>query len=132
MLGRVALVHNDVKGTNDELRAAGASPGSPQLKSFGPNMSLARDFLVFGEKQAVLDYFDQVGTFWNMGTADLRQWTERSARIAFPTSGPAWCTDPFREARLLPPATMDGCRLGSPPPLPGRNCRRIALARGGY
>ena len=77
VLGRVALVQGDVQRARDELRAAGDSPGSPQLNSFGPNMSLARDLLQAGEKQAVLDYFEQVGTFWEMGAVELERWTAR-------------------------------------------------------
>lgn len=77
VLGRVALAHGDVKSASDELRAAGASPGSPQLNSFGPNMSLAKELLEAGEKQVVLDYFEQVGAFWSMGVADLERWTAR-------------------------------------------------------
>ncbi len=87
VLGRVALIRGDVQGARDRLHAAGASPGSPQLNSFGPNMSLAKDLLASGEKQAVLDYFEQVGTFWAMGTADLRQWTSKVRAGRMPDFG---------------------------------------------
>src|SRR4029450_1364637 len=45
VLGRLALKSGDAELAKRELLAAGASPGSPQLNSFGPNMSLARDLL---------------------------------------------------------------------------------------
>ena len=46
------------------------------MSSFGPNMSLARDFLEAGEKQAVLDYFEACREFWEMGGEKLDRWTK--------------------------------------------------------
>ena len=46
------------------LLAAGATPGSPQLNSFGPQMQLARELLEKGEKETVLQYLDLVARFW--------------------------------------------------------------------
>lgn len=40
------------------LLATGKSQGSPQLNSFGPNMSLAKDLFEAGERQAVVTFFD--------------------------------------------------------------------------
>jgi len=87
VLGRVELAQGHLDSASEELRAAGASPGSPQLDSFGPNMSLAEDLLEAGEKQAVLDYFEQVSTFWALGTADLERWTARVSAGRSPDFG---------------------------------------------
>lgn len=55
--------------------AAGDTPGSPQLNSFGPNMTLARDLLQRGETAPVLAYFEQVRRFWKMGGGRLDAWS---------------------------------------------------------
>jgi len=64
VLGRAALR----AGSRDEARrallAAGATPGSPQLDSFGPRFVLAREMLGKGEKDVVIQYLDSVGKFW--------------------------------------------------------------------
>ncbi len=42
VLGRIALLNNDIKKAIEYLSRAGETPGSPQLNSFGPNMTLAK------------------------------------------------------------------------------------------
>lgn len=64
VLGRLALRAGDVSKAKEHLLAAGETPGSPQLNSFGPNMTLAKELLEKGERQAVLDYFKLCGGFW--------------------------------------------------------------------
>ncbi len=64
VLGRVALQEGDLKTAKIYLLKSAKTPGSPQLKSFGPNFSLARELLEKGEKSAVLEYLDMVGKFW--------------------------------------------------------------------
>ena len=64
ILGRIALREGNVGSAKEHLLAAGQTPGSPQLNSFGPNMTLARELLEKGEKQAVLEYFKRCGSFW--------------------------------------------------------------------
>ncbi|MEI6198193.1 MAG: hypothetical protein WCS42_28075, partial [Verrucomicrobiota bacterium] len=46
------------------LLAAGKTPGSPQLNSFGPDFALAKELLILGQKEVVLQYLDLVGNFW--------------------------------------------------------------------
>lgn len=58
------------------LRAAGETPGSPQLNSFGPNMTLAKDLLERGERDAVLAYFEACRVFWKMGGNSLDAWRQ--------------------------------------------------------
>lgn len=84
VLGRVALSRNrNVDLAKSYLKAAGRTPGSPQLNSFGPNMSLARDLLSAGERDAVLEFFTACRSFWKMGPAKLDDWTAlvKSGRI---------------------------------------------------
>ena len=74
VLGRVALADGDLRGAAQYLLAAGRTPGSPQLNSFGPDMALARDLLERGETQTVLRYLALCLDFWEMGQASLKSW----------------------------------------------------------
>jgi hypothetical protein len=64
VLGSIALSSGDIEGSKRFLLAAGRTPGSPQLNSFGPNMSLAKALLIVGERRAVISYFDLCRNFW--------------------------------------------------------------------
>lgn len=75
ILGRIALKRGDIEGAKAHLLAAGQTPGSPQLDSFGPNMTLARDLLAKGERETVLAYLQLCGKFWKMGGDELEEWT---------------------------------------------------------
>lgn len=87
VLGRLALAEGNLKEAKQRLLDSADSKGSPQMNSFGPNMSLAKDLLAKGEKDAVLAYFELCGKFWSMGTARLKQWTEDVKKGATPDFG---------------------------------------------
>ena len=74
VLGRIALRAGAVQDARRELLAAGATPGSPQLDTFGPNMSLARDLLQAGQAEVVIEYFQLCAKFWDHRDY-LAQWT---------------------------------------------------------
>jgi hypothetical protein len=75
IIGRVALKRDkNVSQAESYLRVAGRTPGSPQLMSFGPNMSLAKDLLSAGETSTVVDFLDECGKFWKMGGDRLSDW----------------------------------------------------------
>ena len=76
VLGLVALKKGDAKLAAEHLLKAGKTPGSPQLDSFGPNMSLAKALLEKGGKEAVLEYFGLCRKFWKMGGDRLDRWTK--------------------------------------------------------
>lgn len=76
VLGRIALAAGDVEEAKRRLLASADSKGSPQMNSFGPNMQLAKELLAKGERDVVLEYFGQCGTFWKMGTDRLTTWAE--------------------------------------------------------
>jgi len=75
VLGRLALKAGRLDEAKQRLLAAGNSPGSPQMDSFGPNMSLANDLLDKGERDVVLEYFDLCRKFWALGQPKLDEWT---------------------------------------------------------
>jgi len=76
VLGRIALKEGQSDEAKRRLMEAGKTPGSPQLNSFGPNMSLARDLLAKGERDAVLQYFELCRKFWDMRDGKLDQWAQ--------------------------------------------------------
>ena len=77
VLGLVALHEGNTQRAVQELHDAGATPGSPQLDSFGPSMSLAKALLQAGESEAVLSYLGQCRAFWKMGEPWLTIWEKK-------------------------------------------------------
>lgn len=75
--GLLALHDGNKQLAVQELHAAGATPGSPQLNSFGPSMQLARALLRAGEQDEVLNYLQQCRAFWAMGGTWLAIWEEK-------------------------------------------------------
>lgn len=73
-LGRVALSEGDLVKAKSYLFDAGRTPGSPQLKTAGPDMTLARELLKKGERDAVLRYLEQCEGFWKSGRSKLILW----------------------------------------------------------
>lgn len=59
------LRRGDVDGATAELDAAGQTPGSPTLNSFGPDITLAWELLQQGQDEAVIKYFHDVSRFWS-------------------------------------------------------------------
>ena len=74
VLGRIALREGMVEKAKAHLIEAGNSPGSPQMDTFGPNMSLAKDLLEKGEKEVVIEYLTLCKSFWEMNDGRLAGW----------------------------------------------------------
>ncbi|MGC9945991.1 MAG: hypothetical protein ABSF64_06430 [Bryobacteraceae bacterium] len=74
VLGRVALRQGNTNDAASQLLAAGATPGSPQLNSFGPNLTLAKDLLAQGQAQPVLEYLAACKSFWKLDYGKLDEW----------------------------------------------------------
>ena len=85
VLGRIAVQEGRIEDAKRHLLEAGKSPGSPQMNSFGPNMSLAKDLLEKGERQVVLDYFALCRKFWNQGRLD--EWSQQVKEGKIPDFG---------------------------------------------
>lgn len=64
VLGLVRLKEGRVESAKKHLLAAGRTPGSPQLNSYGPNLILARELFLKGETEVVIRYLDLVAEFW--------------------------------------------------------------------
>lgn len=80
ILGRCALREGKLADAKKYLLEAGATPGSPQLDSSGPQMQLARELLKKGEKEVVLQYLDLVASFWANPDERTEANTKRIAR----------------------------------------------------
>jgi hypothetical protein len=92
VLGRVALAAGDLAGACDHLAAAGATRGSPQLNSFGPDFVLAAAILARGERDAVVAYLGACKRFWKGEEATLESWKKRIGRGETP-SFQSWSED---------------------------------------
>jgi tetratricopeptide (TPR) repeat protein len=75
VLGRLALKQGRIDEAKEHLIKAGKTPGSPQLNSFGPNMTLAKDLLEKREQDVVLEYFQLCSKFWKLHRDRLDQWS---------------------------------------------------------
>lgn len=84
-LGRIALRREDLDQAKVRLLAAAGTPGSPQLASFGPNMSLAKELIERGEKETVLSFFEKCKHFWN--NPKLEAWAGALKRGKTPDFG---------------------------------------------
>jgi len=88
VLGRIAIKEGRLEEAKSHLLAAGKSPGSPQMDTFGPNMSLAKDLLVKGERDVVLEYFALCRKFWEMHNGRLDEWSKEVKSGKIPDFGP--------------------------------------------
>jgi TonB family protein len=70
-LGLVALRQGNVAEARRYLLESGKTPGSPQLDTFGPDLTLARELLEKGERDAVLEFLGRLKGFWEMGAERL-------------------------------------------------------------
>ncbi len=87
VLGLVALHEDDVAAAKGFLIASGKTKGSPQLNSFGPNMTLAKALLEKGETEVVLEYFDLCSKFWKMHRGRLDEWSALAKEGLVPDFG---------------------------------------------
>ena len=74
VLGQVALRKGELEKAEMYLLKSGETPGSPQLNTFGPNMSLAKELLEAERPDAVLKYFELCSKFWEMSGDKLEVW----------------------------------------------------------
>jgi hypothetical protein len=64
LLGRIALKKGNVELAEEFLLKAAETKGTAVLKTFGPNMMLAKELLVLKRKRAVLQYISLTKNFW--------------------------------------------------------------------
>jgi hypothetical protein len=74
VLGRVAVREGDFTRAGEYLLASADTPGSPQLDSFGPNLTLAKELLEKGQSSLVAQYLSLCKRFWKMDDGRLDKW----------------------------------------------------------
>ncbi|MFM2294157.1 MAG: hypothetical protein RLZZ350_570 [Verrucomicrobiota bacterium] len=87
VFGRLAVRDGKITEAKNFLLLAGKSPGSPQMDSFGPNMSLAKDLLQHGESEVVLEYFELCKKFWDGKFSTLDAWRDEVKAGRIPEFG---------------------------------------------
>ena len=86
IMGMAALENGDIEAAKAHLlNSAVTHMGSPQLNSFGPNMSLAQALLNQGEREFVLEYLNLCKRFWD--TPELAGWIEEIEEGGTPNFG---------------------------------------------
>jgi hypothetical protein len=90
VLGLVALEKGDLSAAADHLIASGSlKSGSPTLRSFGPNMLLAKKLIEKGERDAVIHYLDACAAFWRLENGRLAEWKKVIESGGMPDFGPS-------------------------------------------
>lgn len=84
ILGRIVLKQNKLDAAVFHLKEAGSTPGSPQLDSFGPDMTFANEMLAAGQTKAVVDYLKSCKRFWDGESAKLSGYIARIKRGEIP------------------------------------------------
>ena len=77
ILGRIALREGNIEEAKNRLIAACTTPGAPNLNSFGPSMTLAKELLEKGERDVVFKYFFLCSRFWDSERAREKMTTWR-------------------------------------------------------
>ena len=84
-IGRIELRNGNLDNSKNHLLAAGRTPGSPQLDSFGPSMILAKELLEKGEDDAIVKYLNDCGIFWKQ--RQIRRWIKIIEEGGIPNFG---------------------------------------------
>lgn len=88
ILGRIALASGDIEKAKKYLLESANTQGSPQLNSFGPNMTLAKELLEKNERDVVIHYFKICEKFWKRGNEKLKNWANIVKGGGIPDFGP--------------------------------------------
>jgi len=73
-LGLASLRSGDLSQAATFLVLSGKSTGSPQLDTFGPDLTLADELLKHGQADAVKAYLTDIKHFWRMDNGQVDEW----------------------------------------------------------
>lgn len=85
--GRLALSRGDIDSAKKFLLNSIKIQNTPQLQTFGPNMSLARDLLEEGELSVVLEYLSLCKLIWDEKYSKIDLWIKDIKRNKNPDFG---------------------------------------------
>jgi hypothetical protein len=88
VLGRLALLADDVEKAKYHLLESGRTTGSPVLCTGGPNMSLAKELLERGEREGVVAFLRLCSNFWQSNDHRAEQWAYAIEHGETPDFGP--------------------------------------------
>jgi tetratricopeptide (TPR) repeat protein len=87
LLGRVALVGDDIAGSKQYLLASSGSAAARGVSVSGPTMVLAKELLEKGEHDAVIQYLENCVILWPRGEPTLQNWIAEIKRGKTPNFG---------------------------------------------
>lgn len=86
--GLVALDRGDLQSAKASLLASAQTPGSVSLRTFGPDMLLAKKLASVGETATVVQYLEACQKFWKMDNGKLNIWIATLRGGAVPDFSP--------------------------------------------
>ena len=87
LLGLVELQHDHIDRAAEYLLNSARTPGSRQLKAFGPSMLLAQQLLERNQRSTVLRYLDECRSLWMLSFGSLWKWRRQILQGRTPNFG---------------------------------------------
>jgi hypothetical protein len=87
ILGRLAFRSGNLALAEEHLLKSADIESSPQLSSFGPTMSLAKELVEAGRPEAVSHYLRLCHKFWKHDRGAINRWLAQIARGEIPDFG---------------------------------------------
>jgi hypothetical protein len=87
LLGRVALVSDDIAGGRQYLLDSAGPEAARDVSVSGPTMVLAKELLEKGERDVVIEYLENCKLLWPRGEPTLQNWIAEIKRGRTPNFG---------------------------------------------
>ena len=87
LLGLIELEADRAERAKRYLLDSARTPGSRQLRAFGPSMLLAQRMLERGHRKAVIEYLEACGSIWRLSFGQLWRWRRQIRQGRTPNFG---------------------------------------------
>ncbi|CAH1002057.1 hypothetical protein LEM8419_02972 [Neolewinella maritima] len=87
LLGLMELEQDHIDRAAEYLLNSARTPGSRQLKAFGPSMLLAQQLLERNQRRTVLRYLDECRSLWMLSFGSLWKWRRQILQGRTPNFG---------------------------------------------